>query len=54
MDGPKHARSIMSILGHSTLKSSEKHYNQARSLDAGRRYQNVVADLLRHLKTKGL
>jgi integrase len=52
LNGPKHARSIMSILGHSTLRTSEKHYNQARSLDASRRYQSVVADLLHHLKTR--
>jgi site-specific recombinase XerD len=43
IDDPRHARSIMNILGHSTLATSEKHYNQARSLEASRRYQKVIA-----------
>jgi integrase/recombinase XerD len=54
IDDPKHARSIMNILGHSTLAISEKHYNQARSLEASRRYQKVIADLLRDLKAQGI
>jgi integrase len=54
IDGPRHARSIMNILGHATLATSEKHYNQARSLDASRRYQTMIADLFDELKVKGL
>ena len=46
IDDPKHAASIMDILGHSTLATSEKHYNQARSLEASRRYQQILADWL--------
>jgi len=44
-DGPAHVRAIMPILGHSTLATSEKHYNQARSLDASRQYISIVAGL---------
>jgi len=54
IDDPKHARSIMNILGHSSLTTSEKHYNQARSLEASRRYQKVIADLLRCFEEDGL
>jgi hypothetical protein len=44
----------MNILGHSTPATSEKHYNQARSLEASRRYQKVIADLIRGLEAKGI
>jgi integrase/recombinase XerD len=54
IDDPKHARSIMNILGHSTPAISEKHYNQARSVDASRRYQRIIADLIRRLEAKGI
>lgn len=46
VEDPKSARSIKNILGHSSLATSEKHYNQAQSLEASRRYQRLVADLL--------
>ena len=46
IDDPKNARSIKEILGHSTLVTAEKHYNQARSLEAGRRYQQLLTNLL--------
>ena len=54
IDDPKHADSIMDILGHSTPATSEAHYNQARSLDASRRYQKVIDDLLRDLGEEGI
>ncbi len=54
IDDPKHARSIMNILGHSMLATSEKHYNQARSLEASRRYQQVIADLRHRFEENGL
>ena len=44
----------MDILGHSTPATSEAHYNQARSLDASRRYQKVIDDLLRDLGEEGI
>lgn len=34
---PEYVHDITVILGHSTLATSARHYNQARSLDAGRR-----------------
>jgi integrase/recombinase XerD len=46
VEDPKSARSIHTVLGHSTLATSERHYNQARGLEASRRYQRIVCDLL--------
>jgi site-specific recombinase XerD len=43
---PKNARSTRIILHHSTLATSERHYNQARGLEASRRYHRIVSDLL--------
>ena len=31
------------VLGHASPKTSERHYNQARSIEASRRYQDVLA-----------
>jgi integrase len=42
---PVHVRIIAAILGHSTMDTSERYYNQARGLEAGRRYQDTVAGL---------
>ncbi|MGO8869097.1 MAG: hypothetical protein ACLQME_21620 [Alphaproteobacteria bacterium] len=42
---PEHVHIIMDILGHSTLTTSERHYNQARGLEAGRRYQGTIKAL---------
>jgi integrase len=42
---PEHAPIIASILGHASMRTSERHYNQARDLDAGRRYEGTVREL---------
>ena len=42
---PEHVGMIISILGHSTIKTSERYYNQASSLAAARRLQDVVKGL---------
>jgi integrase len=39
---PEHVRDIMAILGHATLATSQRHYNQARGLEASRRYQGTI------------
>jgi integrase/recombinase XerD len=44
-DDPEHVLTIAPLLGHTTLKTSEKHYNHARSLDASRRYQAVMLEV---------
>ena len=50
LDDPEHAHMIAPILGHSSMTTSERHYNQARTVDAGRQYQVVVAKARRQLR----
>lgn len=45
IEDPEHVMSIAGVLGHSSLKTSERHYNQARSIEAGRRYQTGICSL---------
>jgi integrase len=40
--GPQHVQIIAAILGHSTLETSERYYNQAQGLEAGRRYHGTI------------
>jgi site-specific recombinase XerD len=42
---PEHARDIAPILGHATLTTSENYYNQAKGLDASRRYHLTLHNL---------
>ena len=49
---PEEIQLILPILGHRSLKTSEKHYNQARSLEAGRRYHQTIGDLRRRVHGK--
>ena len=39
----EHVTNIMPVLGHATLTTSERHYNQAQGLEAGRRYHGTPA-----------
>jgi integrase/recombinase XerD len=43
IDDPEHAHVIAPILGHSSMTTSERHYNQAQTVDAGRQYHAVLA-----------
>ena len=52
-DDPKNVRSIISVLGHSTPAPSEKYYNQAGTLEASRRYQQILADWLEGFDDNG-
>jgi site-specific recombinase XerD len=49
-EGPDRVRTIMPVLGHSRLATSEIHYNHARSLDASRKYIKIIAGLKRRLE----
>ena len=40
---PENIRMAATILGHRCFATTEKHYNMARTLDAGRRYMDVIA-----------
>lgn len=44
-DDPEHVMIIAPLLGHTTLKTAEKHYNHAQCLEAGRRYQDSIRQL---------
>jgi site-specific recombinase XerD len=50
IEDPEHVRCTMAVLGHGSLTTSEKHYNQAGSLEASRRLQNHVLQLRRKFK----
>ena len=47
LDDPEHAFAIAAILGHSSLATSEKHYNQARMVEAAKAYHHVLAQARR-------
>jgi integrase/recombinase XerD len=47
LDDPGQIAILTDVLGHSTLVTSSKHYNQARCIDASRRYQRRFAELKR-------
>lgn len=46
---PEAARLTRGLLGHAGFRTAERHYNQARALEAGRDY----ADVLTQLKENG-
>ena len=50
LEDPEHVMITISILGHSSLSTAEKYYNQARSIEAGRAYQDVVMALRREIR----
>ena len=53
ISAPEHVQMIRPILGHTTLATSERHYNLAGSLEAGRRYSQTITALRRKTKTAG-
>jgi integrase len=44
-DSPDSARLTRGLLGHSSFRTAEKHYNQATMIDAGRSYAGLIANL---------
>ena len=44
-EDPAHVGIIMPILGHARADTGQQYYNQARSLDAARRYQDAIGTL---------
>jgi integrase len=53
IDDPDHVHIIPAILGHSSMTTSERHYNQARSLEAGRRYHATLGMVRAHKRRAG-
>jgi integrase/recombinase XerD len=50
IDDPGHAEIIAHVLGHSSMITSELHYNQAGSIEAGGQYQAVLDARRRYLR----
>jgi site-specific recombinase XerD len=42
---PEHVRIAASLLGHASLATTERYYNQAQSLEAARHWQDTLAEL---------
>ncbi len=42
---PENITDLQSMLGHSSMRSSEKFYNQSKMLDSGLRYQATIEDI---------
>jgi integrase/recombinase XerD len=53
IDNPKHIGDASLILGHAEHRTTEKHYNHARSLEASRRHAEMLASLRERLKADG-
>ena len=53
LEDPEHVRITRSILGHSTMRTSERHYNHANAVQASRRYQKHVLELRQQLANLG-
>lgn len=51
---PEHVHIIAPVLGHSSLATSEAHYNQARTLEAGRRLHGTIASLRKGAKSRAM
>jgi hypothetical protein len=45
ISAPTQMHLVPPLLGHTTQATSERHYNLAGSLEAGRRYQTTIAAL---------
>jgi integrase/recombinase XerD len=48
IEDPEHVRLVADILGHTTLATADRYYNQASSLSATRTYQQVVRMIRRN------
>ena len=49
-DDPEHVLSIAVLLGHSTLRTAENHYNHSRGVDANRHFQSNIRQLRRRAR----
>jgi site-specific recombinase XerD len=45
IEDPDHVRIAMNILGHHSLATTQRHYDQSRMLSAGRNYQSTLGNL---------
>ncbi len=52
IEDPEHVRIIMVLNGHSSLRTDERHYIQAGSIDAGRQYHAMIRERRRPTKRR--
>lgn len=45
IEDPEHVGIVAELLGHTTLAMAEKHYNQARGVEAIATYQRLLQDM---------
>lgn len=50
LDSPENVRLATPLLGHTNPKTTEKHYNQSRQIDAGRKLNNAMSELRGRLR----
>jgi integrase len=53
VDNPKHIGDASLVLGHAGQRTTEKHYNHGRSLEASRRHAAMLMRLRERLKANG-
>ena len=53
IDDPEHVQVSAAMLGHASLKTTQRYYDQSRMLAAGRRYQREMLALRRRLCARG-
>ena len=44
-EDPEYVRMAATILSHASFATTERHYNQARSVEAARHFQDVIGNL---------
>jgi integrase/recombinase XerD len=52
IEDPMHVRAASTILSHANIATTEKHYNRAKTLEAGRTFAKSIHYLGRSLRTK--
>jgi integrase/recombinase XerD len=50
IEDPEHIHIVRSILGHGSLRTSERYYIHAHALEASRRYQQRILELRRQAR----
>jgi integrase len=50
IDDPDHVRMAATLLGHASLRTTQRYYDHSRMLAAGRRYQDRITRLRGRLR----
>jgi len=52
IEDPEHVLIVRNVLGHSSLRTADRYYMHARTLEASRRYQQRILELRRNLRRR--